>query len=262
MNSDPGAKPPTDAPADGLPGLSDDAFLDGRLVLRQPARGYRAGSDAVLLAAAAPAATGDAVLDAGCGVGTAGLCLLHRVAGTQLAGLDLQAPLIALAGHNAESNGLGARADFVAGDILAPPPGIAERTFDQVICNPPFYEAGRATRSPRESRDRAHVQGKADLAAWADFCLRRLRPGGALSLIVRTQSLSALLACLQPRAGTIVLLPLWPQAGVPAKRILVRARKGGQAGTELRPGLVLHETDGRPSAAAEEVLRHGAALPD
>ena len=49
----------------------DDAFLGGRLVLRQPLRGYRAGMDAVMLAAACPARAGERVLDLGSGVGAA-----------------------------------------------------------------------------------------------------------------------------------------------------------------------------------------------
>ena len=57
----------------------DDAFLGGRLVLRQPARGYRAGADAVMLAAACSARAGERVLELGCGAGAALFCLGARV---------------------------------------------------------------------------------------------------------------------------------------------------------------------------------------
>jgi tRNA1(Val) A37 N6-methylase TrmN6 len=42
--------------------------------------------------------------------------------------------------------------------------------------------------------------------------------------------------------------------------VLVRARKGSAAPTRLAAGLVLHEVDGSYSAAAQAVLRDGAAL--
>ena len=67
-----------------------DAFLGGRLRLWQPVRGYRAGGDPVLLAASVPAQAGQAVLDVGCGVGTAALCLSARVPGVAVTGLERQ----------------------------------------------------------------------------------------------------------------------------------------------------------------------------
>ena len=45
-----------------------------------------------------------------------------------------------------------------------------------------------------------------------------------------------------------------------ASRVLVRGRKGIAAPTRLMPGLVLHEPDGRYTAAADAVLRHGAGI--
>ena len=42
-----------------------NGFLGGRLRLWQPARGYRSGADAVMLAAACPARPGERVLELG-----------------------------------------------------------------------------------------------------------------------------------------------------------------------------------------------------
>jgi len=56
-----------------------DDFLGGRVSVVQPQAGHRAGSDAVWLAAAVAALAGEHVLDAGAGVGVAGLCLLARI---------------------------------------------------------------------------------------------------------------------------------------------------------------------------------------
>ena len=61
--------------------LTRDAFLGGRLHLWQPVNGYRAGVDPVLLAASVNARAGQAVLELGCGGGTAMLCLGKRVSG-------------------------------------------------------------------------------------------------------------------------------------------------------------------------------------
>ena len=51
--------------------LTEDRLLGGRVVMRQPASGYRAATDPVLLAACVAARPGMRVLDAGCGAGAA-----------------------------------------------------------------------------------------------------------------------------------------------------------------------------------------------
>jgi tRNA1(Val) A37 N6-methylase TrmN6 len=58
--------------------ITENTVLDGRVRLLQPERGYRAGMDAALLAAACEAADGARVLEAGCGVGAALLAAASR----------------------------------------------------------------------------------------------------------------------------------------------------------------------------------------
>jgi hypothetical protein len=146
--------------------LTEDAFLGGRLRLRQPAAGYRAAIDPVLLAAAVPAAAGNTVADLGCGVATAGLCLLARVPGARVSGLELQAPLAELAIQNATLNSCSDRLAVVLGDVTAPPAALVPGGFDHVMLNPPYLESGAARVSAHEMRRIATVEGPADLAAW------------------------------------------------------------------------------------------------
>lgn len=240
---------------------SDDGLLDGRLRLRQPLTGYRAGSDAVFLAAAVPARPGQHVLDAGCGVGAVAACLACRVDHIRVTGIELQPMLAGLARENAARNGLGDRLTVETGDIGHPPAAIAAGVYDHVACNPPFYEAGRAQAARDHGKTTAHIEGDADLAVWLRFCLARLRPGGTLTIIHRAARLADLLAGLADRAGDIVVFPLWPGAGRPAKRVLVQAAKGGRGPSLLSPGLTLHGPDGRYTQAADVVLRRGTALP-
>ena len=240
--------------------ISDDGLLDGRLRLRQPRDGYRAGSDAVFLAAAVPAHAGQHVLDAGCGVGAVAACLARRVNGVRVTGIELQPALAALARENAVRNGLADRIAIEVGDVGRPPAAVAA-VYDHVACNPPFYQAGRARAARDPGKTTAHIEGAADLPVWLQFCFGRLRPGGTLTVIHRAARLADLLAGLAGRGGDIVIFPLWPGAGRPAKRVLVQATKGGRGPTLLSPGLVLHGEDNGYTAAAETVLRGAAALP-
>jgi tRNA1(Val) A37 N6-methylase TrmN6 len=60
--------------------------------------------------------------------------------------------------------------------------------------------------------------------------------------------------------GGIVVFPLWPTTGQPAKRVIVHARCGAKAPLRLSAGMVLHAGANGFTEEAEGVLRGGAAL--
>jgi tRNA1(Val) A37 N6-methylase TrmN6 len=240
---------------------SDDTLLGGRVKLRQPLDGYRVAIDPVILAAAVPAGAQDRVLDIGCGSGAASLCLAARVPGCRVIGLERDPVLAQLARDNIVRNDVTARLSVIEGDLLAPPASLAPGSFTHVMANPPFLEAARASVSPIAARASAAVESEALLGDWIDFALAMLRDKGMLTLIHRADRLGDLLAALGGRAGGVIVFPLWPGEGKPAKRILLQAKKGSAAPLTLAQGLVLHRADGRNSDAAEAILRHGAALP-
>lgn len=240
--------------------ITEDTLLGGRVKLRQPAEGYRAAIDPVFLAAAVPAQAGQAVLDVGVGVGAAALCLALRVPGCRISGIELQPALAALARDNVALNGLAGRVDVLTGNLAAPPPRLAPGSFHHVMTNPPFLDPDRASAPPHPGKAAANLEGEVDLARWLRFCVTMLRPKGTLTVVHRADRLDELLANLRGRVGEITVCPLWPKAGRPAKRILLRARKGIAAPLELLPGLVLHEADGNYTPAARAVLWNGAAI--
>lgn len=254
-------------------GWTVDQFLAGRLEIKQPARGYRAGSDAVLLAAAVPASAGARVLDVGCGVGTAALCLLTRVKDIGLSGFELQVDLAEAAATNAARNGFAERCHIFAGDITDKKSftsvgsdldavAAAKETYDHVMANPPYYADGRAQKSPNHIKSLAHVEQQGDLAQWISFCLARTKPKGTVTLINRAHRLAEMLAGLQKGAGDIRIIPLWPERDKPAKRVIVQATKGSAAPLSVMPGIVLHNPDGSPSDMANAIAREGRGIND
>ncbi len=244
-------------------GTSTDAFLDGRLSIRQPVRGYRASADPVFLASAVPARSGQTVLDLGGGAGVASLCLGWRVPGLALTAIELQPRLAELARENAVLNGIGL--EVVTGDVASMPPALTCQSFDHVITNPPYFEAGSGTAPRDPGKDSATGESMA-LTAWLDAGFRRLRQGGCLTLIHRAERLGAVASALAARAGDMRVLPISSRAGKPAGRILVRCRKGARTPDRLLSPLIVHE--GREHAGdrdshtieASRILRDGAAI--
>jgi len=246
--------------------VTEDAVLGGRLRLRQPARGHRVGHDAILLAAASPARAGEQVVDLGAGVGAAGLALAVRVAGVAVTLVEIDPDLAALAHDNAGRNALAARVKAVSLDVAAPPrafaaAGLAPESAARVLMNPPFNDPRRHRASPDRGRRLAHAGASGTLASWVKVAARLLQARGTLTLIWRADGLSELLGALAPAFGAVTLLPVHGKPGEAAIRVLARATKGSKAPLAILPGLLLTDQDGRPSPAAEAVLRAGAVLP-
>jgi tRNA1(Val) A37 N6-methylase TrmN6 len=234
--------------------VSTDKFIGGRVVVRQMDSGFRSGLDAVMLAASVPAKEGEEVLELGAGAGAASLCLAQRV-NCSVFGLEVDPALAALADENAAENDQSRRVRFIAGDMRNMPAEL-RRTFEHVMCNPPFHDEDGQT-SPDAGRALA-LQDRGALADWFTGGMKRVVSGGTFTAILRADRLREALTALGERGVSV--FPLWPRAGEAAKRVLIRAVKASRAPFAILPGLVLHETGSNYTRAANAILRDGAAL--
>lgn len=242
-------------------------FLGGRLSLLQPARGHRAGTDAILLAAAAPRESCGLVLDLGAGVGAAGLAIAATRPATTIGLVEKEPDLAGLAQENLRLNGFLDRGRVYQADLLSPvsrrAAGLLDGAAALIITNPPFHDPGRVRLSPRQDKRRAHAMGDAGpaaLARWIRASLALAEPGGSLILIHRPDVLPVILESLAGRAGNITILPVQPRDGALAIRVLVRARKGSRAPLVIAPALVLHQD--KTFTPEVEAMHRGAAVID
>lgn len=235
---------------------TEDVLLNGRIRIRQPARGYRVNVDTMLLAAAVEVRDGARYLEAGCGVGAALLTLAIRNENVRLVGVERDQNIASISRENVAANAMTHRIEIVTGDVL-------DRTlqlgvFDGVYVNPPFDGEG-AGRAPAESRRYAHVADM-PIDAWIGALADRLTGGAALTMIHRAAKLPDLLAAFEGRLGGVEVLPVRPYADAEAKRVLVRARKGSRAPLKLLRGIDLHDRSGAKHTPEVEAILRGERL--
>ena len=250
--------------AAALASLTDDAFLGGRLNILQPEKGYRAGIDAVFLAASIPAANGETVFEAGIGAGVAALCLLARNPMLHVTGIELSTRYAVLCEQNAKRNGFADHVHIIQADVkdamrrdltIMPQHG----TFSHAFANPPYFEDGKVTPSPSLLKAQAHSFGPEDLDLWIKVMHAMVTLRGTVTLIHRADSLGKILGSMESRFGDVRVAPLYSREGTAASRVIVQGVKGSRAPMQLLPGLIMHKDDSSFTPDAEAVLREGAA---
>ena len=165
--------------------VTNDHLLDGRVQLRQPVRGYRAGLDAALLAAAS------------------------RCPDTRFTGIERDPDALALARENIALNGMADRVEAVEGDVAVRFSSLGLEPFDAAMTNPPFFDDSSSLRGPSAEK-RAAWMADDGLAAWIGFMSKGVREGGTLTLIHRADRLADILALLGEKCGGMQILPIHP----------------------------------------------------
>ena len=246
---------------------TEDLFLGGMLTVRQPRRGYRAGTDAVLLAATiTPQFIGDgSVLDVGSGAGVIGLCVAARCPSARVTLLERENELANLAKENARNNALAGRVSVVETDIFRATTALNQanvpsESFNVVLANPPYHDEGRSTLAGNELRARSHQMPEDALEAWARFMCRMAAPGGRAGMIHKAEALPRILAAFDGRFGDLVVVPIYARYGEPAIRVIVMGIKASRAPLSIRPAIVLHEAGQAFRPEIDAVFRQGAAL--
>ena len=240
--------------------------LNKRVQLHQAPDGFRTSMDSIMLAAACPVKAGQKVLDLGCGIGSAGLCVLFRVKEMTLLGVDIQADHIELAHKNATINDMAENSDFMCADIR----NLTRDdigAFDHVICNPPYKEAGshKSSPSPAKAQAMGHVDEDISLRSWIDCAWHHIKGQGSLTIVHEAGNCDSIIHALYSerggrRFGNIEIIPLYPKSGVAAKRVIIRAWKHKKSESSILAGITLHNQDGSYTNEADDILRDGKAL--
>ena len=222
------------------PNVTEDAFLGGRLRLRQPKR------------AIAPAMTrccwrrrrrrGRAIVSSISAPASAPRVLRwrRRVDGIELVLVEIDAALAELARGNAARNAIAGRGGRARCDAEAPAlcgRGPVARQRRRRADEPAVQRCRAAPASPDPSaRASAHVAHAATLRSWIHAARRILKSGGVLTLIWRADGIAEVLAALDRGFGSLAILPVHGDAGRAGDPRAGRAVKGGKAPTQILAG--------------------------
>lgn len=235
-----------------------DAFYDGMIKVVQPKKGFRAGTDSVLLASALDAGTKGHALEIGCGSGGALFPAAWRCPYLKFTGLEKDPEAVERAMAGLELNDMADRVELVEGDA-GELPKAWQNLFDLVFANPPFFQEAR-TIDPGEGKQAAYLESL-PLKDWLNAMLFALRPKGVFLMIHRASELARILSVLEKQAGEIAVLPVRSFAGADAKRVIIRARKGLRPGPmRLLAGLALYDEKGERSELITQIARDGIGV--
>ena len=230
-----------------------DRWYDGSLTLIQPAQGFRATSDALLLAASVPQDVQD-VLEPGCGVGAVMVALAKRLPRAMITGFDSNPDMLALAQRNATNNQFSDRITLTEADVTVAdiPPH-----YDHVVINPPY---NRKDSTLSDNQQRRASMAADDLDSWVKTASGALVTRGGVTIISRVDRLDEILIALaRHNLGEVVIKPIQPMPDKPARRLLIRARKGVRGDLCLLSPFIMRHDAAHATAEAES-LSNGAAI--
>ena len=257
------------ATKDSSPALEErtiDAFHRGDFYLIQPRRGHRAGTDAMMLAAAVPSSFSGRLVDLGAGAGAAGLAVASRCRNSRVVLVEREAETANCARDTLaypENSRIAGRGAVIETDVTQTgkariAAGLEDSSFDFAIMNPPFNL--RTDRpSPDDLRRGAHVMDDGLFESWLRTAAAIVRPKGGFALIARPRSLTEILAAMDGRFGAAQIVPILPRADEPAIRIVIRAIRASRAPLSLMPPLIIHDAAGDHFSIRADNVNNGRA---
>lgn len=220
-----------------------DVFYGGEVKLLQPRVGYRAAIDPFLLAHFVPFS--EKILDVGCGVGTVSVLLKRKFPTSKVVGVEISSDFCEIFQENAKLNQLDMEVINESIDKMQ------LEEFDCVVTNPPFYDKNSGHVSP--TRELANFE-TIPLKSWIISCLKQLKNGGTFVMIHLSSRLEEIMCILHNRAGDIKIVPIYTKQDIPAKRVVIIAKKGSRTEACILPAVVVHNADGTYTDLMERIL--------
>lgn len=217
------------------------------LTLLQKDVGFRAGTDAALLAWFVRPHRRQRVVDLGAGTGIIGL-LLHQRRGVHVTAVEILPEYADMAARSVRMNGWERGMTVCCMDMRTCPSTLGKSCYDCVVCNPPYYKKGSGPVSPNAVKAQACTEQACTLVEMFQVADALLKNGGRLAVVLPAERAGEAIeemarARLCPKRGMLVQ----PRVGAPPRRILLEGIKGGKPGIHWLPTLCVNDDAGQPT---------------
>ena len=243
--------------------LTKNKFLGNKLEILQFSEGYRGNMDSVLVAASVAAESGQKVLELGCGNGVALCCLLYRVSGLEVFGVEMDKRAADLCKRNIDLNMF--KASIFNINIANTIRELKSVSFDHVFMNPPYFKKNSVKKSYTLSSHQAKVESM-PLSAWFSVAKNRCKPNGKITIIQRVERLPDIINCLNGHFGRVTVQPISSFKDTSPKTVIVQATKTSGAAFKLLAPKIVHRRDAVSGKVVykdefKKILRYGHPLP-
>ena len=223
--------------------IEDLQYKDLRII--QSDKGFRFGTDSVLLAGFARVGAKDRVVDLGSGTGVIAILLEART-GAKLTAIEIQAVQCGMARRSVEMNRQ--PIEVIEGDMRSVHEQIGRGVFDAAVCNPPYYPAsagGISRKGEGVFEGAATHELYCTLEEVAKSASRLIKFGGKLFICCPAERLSEAFceltrAGIEPKRLRLVAARL-DKAPYLA---MIEAKKGGSPGLIVEKQLTVYDADG------------------
>lgn len=229
-----------------LPDETIDDLLLGGLCVIQKKKGFRFGTDAVLLADFAACAKNSRIAELGTGCGIISILAAHHYEGIFIDAVELQPAYAEMAERSVMLNGQCDKIKIHSADIKEVGRFLRPGTYDCVVFNPPYKKAGTGRKSAATDIAVARNELSATLEDFIRAAALLLKEDGRICLVHRPGRLGDITLSLS-RYGFFLsrLRMVAPESGRPPSLILVEARKSPNAEAVIEPCLELYDASGR-----------------
>ena len=236
--------------------ISLDNFLNGKIKVYQPKKGYRAGIEAVLLAACVKDFKNCRILDVGSGVGIVSYCLAFRCNNIEIIGLEKNSAYYSLAIKSLKINKLKSNIVFLNKDFK----DINNMCCDVIVSNPPWFRQNSTYVSNNYLINEAKIESL-NLDYWVERVSNNLNLTGEYYTIFPYNRVKELTRILKTYFNIVKVYPMVSFKGYSAEKAIVYAKKSTDKYNFYEfDEIIIHKDDKSFMENIDGVLRQGSSL--